>query len=167
MRTMPCDWLAPPLPIGLTKIRAPSSSTRSTAEAYTYALAEEDLEGALENIDEAIQMVGRGASPELLDTRAYVNYLLGEYESGLVDAEAALESYDEVRRVERNRWRQSARMAIDSALGNTPFRTSIRHWPFFTNIVACCIGLLGREEESEQDLQRAAELGYQPENGVW
>lgn len=135
--------------------------------AYTHALAEDDIEGALENIEEAFSILGQDSYSAFLDTRAYLKYLHGDYQSGLQDAEAAVDLYDSERLVQRASYRQKAQGYLDK----TPLEYEDRRLDQAMAVLYQHRGLLyealGRLEEADKDLVEAKQLGYDPANGVW
>ena len=62
------------------------------ALAYARALGQVELEDGLENAEEAIRLAGPNLG--VLDTRGYLHYLLGDYESAADDLEAAVEQVE-------------------------------------------------------------------------
>jgi tetratricopeptide (TPR) repeat protein len=135
--------------------------------AYVLALAEQDLDLALENINEALSMVGQPTSGGMLDTRAYVRYLVGDFEGGLEDAESAVELYERYRRKSRATLRQQARTAIDKRPWDHADQELDEGMAVFYQHRGLLYAATERSEEAEKDFERAAALGYDPAQGVW
>jgi tetratricopeptide (TPR) repeat protein len=135
--------------------------------AYTHALAEDDIAGALENIEEAFSILGQESYSAFLDTRAYLKYLHGDYDDGLQDAEAAVDLYDSERLVQRASYRQRAQSYLDK----TPLEYEDRRLDEAMAVLYQHRGLLyealERLDEADKDFVRAKQLGYDPANGVW
>lgn len=140
--------------------------------AYCCALVETNLDRALAEINEALDMQHVPLDEAmLLDTRAYLRYLTGtepaDFEAGLADANAAVERYRRRRREERFLLRRHAQDLIHEE----PRQYAESETDAAMAVVYYHRGQLqaelGQQEESERDKQRGIQLGYNPDAGVW
>ena len=140
--------------------------------AYCCALANTDLEQALLDIEEALDMKHVPIEDAgLLDTRAYLRYLTGteraDFEAGLADANQAVDRYRRMRRDRRFLLRRYAQDLIHEA----PRQFVESEMDAAMAVVYFHRGQLqeklGRQKEAERDKRRGVQLGYDPEAGVW
>jgi len=140
------------------------------ARAYTRALANLELEEALLDVERALtelpqrpldiaetsDFVNTIRIVNTIDTRGYVRYLLGDYRPALVDMDDALRAFEPV-------WEQAQQPSVAPRL-----RQGLQH---SLAVMHQHRGLihekLGNAAEARVDLQRAQELGYDPEKGVY
>lgn len=71
----------------------PPRATALNGVAYAEALANVDLDDALKNVDEALELVPN--EPNILDTRGFVYYRRGDYEPALKDLDQAVKGLDD------------------------------------------------------------------------
>ncbi|HEY2412698.1 MAG TPA: hypothetical protein VGI40_10670 [Pirellulaceae bacterium] len=71
----------------------PSRATALNGLAYAQALANVDVDEALKNVDEALELVPK--EPNILDTRGFVYFRRGDYESALKDLDRAVKGLDD------------------------------------------------------------------------
>lgn len=138
--------------------------------AYVRALSNEDLGHAKSQIDEAIRLAGGNIAIDLanlLDTRGYVSYLLGDLPSALDDMEEAIKMMESSVEQRLAQVRIRREMEIDAR----PSRAFERQLREARAVLYHHRGLvyraLGRSGEADADLRRAKELGYNPQAGVW
>ncbi|HEY6565610.1 MAG TPA: hypothetical protein VIY86_14065 [Pirellulaceae bacterium] len=138
--------------------------------AYTRALAGVEWDRAKEQIDDAIRLSGSDLASGLagmLDTRGYVNYLLGDLPAALDDMEQA------VKLMESDIERQLAQIRLqrDEEIDPRPSRQLEQDLRETRAVLYHHRGLvyraLGRSGEADADLRHAKELGYDPKSGVW
>ena len=135
--------------------------------AYAYALAEESLEEALENVEEAFDILGQETNAAMLDTRAYLKYLLGDYEGGLMDAERAVDLKERQLRYDRHSLLRHRMDQLDTKLLEFKDRQLDEMMAVYYQHRGLLYDAVGRSEEATKDLERAEQLGFNPENGVW
>lgn len=131
--------------------------------AYVRALAGQQLEAALEDVEKAIDLAG-DPNAAYLDTRGYLLYLLGSYESALADLEQAVTLAEDEKQWSIERVRQGNRLA----------EGAVRRWERSQNETLAVLyhhrGLarqkLGKDDAAQVDLRRAEKLGYNPAQGV-
>ncbi len=138
--------------------------------AYARALANQNLQQGLKEVERALQMIQGHNSPDpmqlsaYLDTRAFLLYRLGRHEEALADMQRALQLF--------RPWRESFRRAIQKRknLPQQARRTLLQELDHHLAVMVHHRGLilqaLGRTDEAKADLERAARLGYDPRKGV-
>ena len=128
--------------------------------AYFRALGKIDLDPALEDIQEAIVLWKQyysTESPSYLDTRGYIEYLLGEIAAAETDLTRAIELAEKEHTLITHRFSEHEETI-----------TQMNH-----HLAVICHhrGLVhqarGETELAEDYLQRADDLGYNPEEGIW
>ncbi len=131
--------------------------------AYTRAIANMELEEALIDIQQAIDLV-EVEEPAYLDTRGYIYYLLDRHEEALADLDRAVQ----LASLHRKRMLQSAVAQHWSKARRAKLERS------FNENEAVMIyhrGLahekLGHHEQAQTDKDRGLQLGYNPAEGVY
>ncbi len=132
------------------------------ARAYTRAIAGQELDEALSDVEEALELEHNNA--DYLDTRGYVHYLRGDYELALTDLETALDlSKDSpvpdflIAGGGPNRRRMLARIKLE-------YQHSLAVMYHHRGQVH---EKLGHFEQAQLDLRRGDELGYNPAAGIY
>jgi tetratricopeptide (TPR) repeat protein len=115
--------------------------------AYFMALIGEDLDQALQRVEQALKWDGN--SEAYLDTRAFVLYRLGRYNEALPDAERAVES------IERKFAEKS-----DDAEAKKNVAVIVYHRSLI-------LEALGKSAEAERDRARVRELGFEPDERLF
>ncbi len=130
--------------------------------AYYRALGEIELDEGLEDVQQAIQIVGDERA-SFLDTRGYLHYLLGNLDSAEIDlvraTELAEQDYDfAIRKIDQ----------ISHVGLREKQRTQYDH---YLAVIYHHLGLLyqkqNRHEQADHYLGRGDALGYDPEQGIW
>jgi tetratricopeptide (TPR) repeat protein len=151
--------------------------------AYAQALANVELDEALNNVDEALDLVPK--EPALLDTRGFVLYRQGNYEDSLRDMDRAVKGMDaDVDGVRQ----QYGDDAIKKPQGKVSLETvprtlqeldsANRAWSKYERAMrsaavghyhrALVLAALDRKEEAEKDLAVARELiGKEPDESLF
>ena len=70
----------------------PDRGTALNGLAYSQALAKKELDEALENVNEALDL--EKGNPNILDTRGFVRFLRDDYDAALVDLDSAVAGLD-------------------------------------------------------------------------
>lgn len=123
--------------------------------AYAQALGNVELKEALENVIQAINLVGE--NPAMLDTRGYIHFLRGNFEAAKADLDAAVTGMErEVAAIERTRH------YIDHA----EFKQRLAEYHHSLAVLryhrALILDALGQSSQAEADLRRVRELGHSP-----
>jgi tetratricopeptide (TPR) repeat protein len=131
--------------------------------AYTRAIANLELDEALEDIQQAIRLAG-GEMAEYIDTRGYIYYLLDRQEEALADLDRAVALI-----VERRQYVQEAVAARRGASRRAArwLRLLAEHEAVMTYHRGLVHEKLGNVELAQADKSRGEELGYNPANGVY
>lgn len=132
--------------------------------AYVRALANDDLPQALEEAERAVELADDPTPAYILDTRGYIYHLLERNEEALVDLDAAVKDSEKLRdetlanpqfKDLPQRQQRYLRQQLDEPLAVMLHHRGLVH------------EALENAEQAEADLQRARELGYDPEAGVF
>jgi tetratricopeptide (TPR) repeat protein len=135
--------------------------------AYARALANQDPEKGLDDMQQAFDLLKSDNDFAYLDTRGYLYYLAGDVDAALSDMERAVRLAESA----LARFRAGQTEQLEQGFDVKLLRR--QNELFEQNLAVLCHhrGLvyraLGREQEAADDLTRADELGYDPENGVW
>lgn len=123
--------------------------------AYAQALGNVELKEALENIIQAINLVGE--NPAMLDTRGYIHFLSGNFEAANTDLDAAVSGMErELAVLERTR------QYIDHTEFEQQLAESRHSLAVLRYHRAMILEALGRPGQAEADLRRVQELGHTP-----
>lgn len=132
--------------------------------AYVRALAGDDLPQALDEAQQSVKLAGKPIPASILDTRGYIYYLLERHDEALADLDAAVEAAD--RTCEETlddplfeqltaEQQQYVHQQVDE-----PLAIMLHHRGQIHEV-------LENDDEAQADFQRADELGYDPEAGVF
>jgi tetratricopeptide (TPR) repeat protein len=146
--------------------------------AYAQAVAQTELDDALDHVNEALELVPGSAG--ILDTRGYLLYLTDRNEAALADMNTAVQAYE--KGYGRNGPPQEEYPATRASFLNSEPRT-IREVRATENPTradmargvaiihyhrALVLRALGREKEAEEDLARAKQLiGREPDETLF
>ena len=123
--------------------------------AYAQALGNVELEEALENVSEALALVGN--NPAMLDTRGYIHHLTGNLDAALADLNPAVAGVErEVRALEQAQ-QYIHRGEFERRLGE--YRHNLAVIRYHRALV---FEALNRPKEAEADLRRVEDLGQIP-----
>jgi tetratricopeptide (TPR) repeat protein len=176
MRTGTIDTALTDCDLALELARGEFASRRSEASqillalalnqrAYAYALADANLEEALEQVQQALDMLGDDYS--LLDTRGYLHLKLGHLEEAQRDLERAVERAESGYKLARMSLRHRAREMVDTRPIAEAERLLDEGLAVLTHHRGELYQRLGRMDEAARDIQRARRIGYDPAKGVW
>jgi tetratricopeptide (TPR) repeat protein len=123
--------------------------------AYAQALGKTELESALENVEQALRLVGQNAA--MLDTRGFIHYQRGDLKSARSDLELAVRMIEDDFReygqtkqyIRRHEYEAGLRMLAQSVAVIRYHRALVYEG-------------LDKPDEAEKDLQRVRELGFAP-----
>ena len=135
--------------------------------AYACALADRNVEGGLADIERALSLLGVENDAALLDTRGYLNYLLGNLEAALSDMERAVQLAESDRRNFQVIRTAQLRRGMDPRLLEQIQELSDQNLAVLYHHRGLVYQQLGQEPEAQKDLAQAEKLGYDPETGVW
>jgi len=134
------------------------------ARAYGRALAGVELEGALEDVEQAILFDTAGNNPAFLDTRGYIHYLLGHYEQALQDLNQAIKHAEaEQKQVEK----LGAQPGRDQRLLARAIKYCHETLAVLYHHRGQIHEKLGDSVQAKSDLKRGDQLGYNPAEGVF
>ena len=130
--------------------------------AYARALAQQDVELGLKDIDEAFRRSGDDDNAAYLDTRGYLRYLAGDLSGALEDAERAVQMRDQVMVAlegqepvgDQRVWSRQRRQLTEELAVLLQHRGLIHE-------------ALQHPEQAAEDLRRAEQYGYSPADGIW
>ncbi len=129
--------------------------------AYFRALAQSDLDTALEEINQAIKRLG--ADPALLDTRGYIQYLRKEYEAALEDMDPAVIAAERQRNKLRTEQHTLVGLSVkDPRAVAWEMKLIDRNVAVIRYHRGLLFEALGRTAEAERDFRRVRELGHEP-----
>lgn len=135
--------------------------------AYACALANRNLDGGLADIERALSLLGVENDAALLDTRGYLNYLLGNLAAALSDMERAVQLAESDRRNFQAIRADQLRRGMDPRVLEQIQELSDQNLAVLYHHRGLIYQQLGQEAEAQQDLVQAEKLGYDPETGVW
>jgi tetratricopeptide (TPR) repeat protein len=133
--------------------------------AYAYALDGSNLEQALQNVEQALGIVGNDYNMQ--DTRGYLHLKLGNLDAAQYDLEQALKSAENSYKQDLAFLRTLSRESVDQRPIQAAQRTLREALAVLTHHRGELYEQLGREEDAIRDLRRAKRLGFDPRNGVW
>ena len=140
--------------------------------AYIQALAhvketdDIDIEQALADIEQATDL--RGADdPIMVDTLGYLQLLNGKHEEAFYHLDQATKMTEE----SNSRLKIEVREEMHRAVDQRPYEDLIRQLDEQLAVILHHRGeahqALGDDEKAKSDIDRAVELGFNPEEGVW
>jgi tetratricopeptide (TPR) repeat protein len=137
--------------------------------AYARALAQQEIELGLLDIEQAFQRAGTEEIAAYLDTRGYLFYLAGDFAVAEHDMQRAVELAEEAM--------QQFKSALDGRVAKLSGRDA-RLWQRQRRALQENLAVmlqhrglvheaLQRTEQASDDFRRAQQFGYSPEDGVW
>lgn len=139
----------------------PSDPEPYNNRAYVRAIAGVELEGALDDVQRAIEF-GPQPNAAYLDTRGYIYHLLNRQAEALEDLDQAirLAEAEGPWGLRPNRARHAGATELDLRLHHEQLSVLYHHRGLVHKA-------LGHEEQAQRDLAKGQELGYNPEAGVY
>lgn len=131
--------------------------------AYARALANVELDSALDDINVAFERMGNDDIAAYLDTRGYLYYLKGDYERANDDMQRAVSISEEEYPTE---WFEKLE-AEEAGYASMRAKLAREHMAVVYHHRGLVSDALGNQDEAQEDFQRALEYGYSPEDGVW
>jgi len=139
--------------------------------AYTRALAGEDLDRALAEINESLQIYPETSpgqlAPNILDTKGYIHYLRGEYRSGLATMLKAVGRLERDYRRDQSQLKRLRQQTVDPRPIDYLRELNERSLAVCYHHLGLVYEKLGRTDLAEKNLKRGKDHGYDPANGVW
>jgi tetratricopeptide (TPR) repeat protein len=135
--------------------------------AYIRALANVELKEALADVDQSLQI--RSDAAEVIDTRAYILYRLGNYEAALKEINEAIQWTQSVGTPARRRADNGPHIWFQDDDDSGAQQNQI----YWTNLAVMyhhrgeIRKKLGQQAEGDQDIRRAGTYGYNRERGVF
>lgn len=133
--------------------------------AYASALCRHNLDQALADIEEAIQIAGENES--FLDTRGYIHLRMGQLPEATADIEEAVRMAEADYKKTRKVYLQFLRSAVDKRTAQRLLKQLDETFAVLYHHRGELYEALGKTEEAQADIDRAKRLGYSPERGVW
>jgi len=149
----------------------PDRATALNGLAYAQALADIDLEAALEYVNEALELAPSNAN--ILDTRGFIFHLQGKNELALVDQNRAVRGMDaELTKEQSKRPREETDKTSELIAGSYPKTRMNATQARATAVVhyhrALILTALGRQKEADQDRATAKYLiGREPDETLF
>jgi tetratricopeptide (TPR) repeat protein len=158
---------------------SPPRASALNGLAYAQALANVELDEALANINQALELASN--EPALLDTRGFIFYRRGEHEESLKDMDRAVKGMDEYVDAVRRKYGEDAvakpvgKIMVDSKprtlrelqpepSARSRYETAVRSAAVGHYHRALVLAALDRKEEAEKDMGVARELiGKEPD----
>ena len=160
----------------------PNQATALNGIAYAQALTKSDLDEALKNVNEALELA-RG-NPNILDTRGYIHFLQDDYDAALTDLDLAVIGLDkEVELADEVVKQDSMPQLYRKVVGSKPKRLleidPPRDAPYRRGLVATAAAVvhyhrflvldaLDRKDDAKKDWEIARELiGREPDETLF
>jgi tetratricopeptide (TPR) repeat protein len=139
---------------------APQRAVLLNGLAYAQALGNVELKEALENVIQAINLVGENAA--MLDTRGYIHFCAGNFQAAQPDLDLAVAGMErEVKQQEQSR----------DYVDRREFERQLQEIRKSLAVIRYHRALLydkvGKPEEAETDRGRVRELGYTPTSSLF
>lgn len=138
-----------------------SAPTALNSLAYAQAIGDTELEEALKHIDEALRLAGSNAA--MLDTRAFVNYRLGNSSAAKEDMEHAVARWEKVASHMETRRLPGIR-SYQSETEIASVRQSLAVMLYHRSLI---YDQLEMREEAEVDRERVRGLGFEPNDQLF
>lgn len=128
--------------------------------AYSRALANEDLELALEESQKSIVLAGEVL--EFLDTRGFIQYLLGDLDAAQSDLDTAVDLVEARHNALTRRFRGEDVGVVDRREFKIQMNDHAKGVAVLRYHRSLVLESLGETERAEEDRQRVVELGFEP-----
>jgi tetratricopeptide (TPR) repeat protein len=128
--------------------------------AYARALANRDLDQALAEVEEALDLVRDNAA--MRDTRGFIHYLRGDLDQAAIDLDAAVMMIEEERRQWSRRLNGELLGVVDKREEELLFQQHAQSVAVIRYHRALLRDSLGQTQQGEEDRQRVLELGFEP-----
>ncbi|MEM8679621.1 MAG: hypothetical protein AAGF97_09750 [Planctomycetota bacterium] len=151
----------------------PNGATRAALisalnlSAYFCGLANTDLERALAQINEAIDLSGQPTEPYLLDTRGYVLWRLGRQAEALHEMNLAVDTNKHRYRADHRIAKQRRTFIVDERVTARQLKAIDEKMATFYYHRALVNQALGKDELAQRDMDRVKNLGFDPAEGLY
>jgi tetratricopeptide (TPR) repeat protein len=148
----------------LVKLRADAAARRRAEAlnglAYARAVAQTDLDQALREVEQALQLVGD--NPAMLDTRGYIQVLRGDLEAAKTDLEVAVAGVEQ---------QLQKATATPDYVDRREYERDLRNLKQSVAVIryhrALLCDQLGQAEPAAADRRRVRELGFEPNDDLF
>jgi len=135
--------------------------------AYVQALGRIDIQGALEDINRSIEILGRDDNPVLIDTLGYLLLLDGKNQEAVYYLESAVALATLRNGEKRKEFEQSMQHEIDQRLFEAALKQMDQEFSIILHHRGEAYEAMGEVEQAEADMAEAKKLGYDPSAGIW
>ena len=133
--------------------------------AYVRGLNNTDLDKALLDIDESIDMLGADAA--LLDTRGFIHYQLGDFEAARDDLEDAVKAYSEDLRSAAERRPKGGQSIVDPRVDQLRMQEIKETLAVIVYHRGLIYEKLGEMDLAQIDFDRVRDLGFEPNDDLY
>ena len=149
----------------LAKVGGFSPSTNLNALAYARAVGQRQLEKALEEVEEALEMEGENAA--YLDTRGFIHWQLGNLNEALRDMNKAVEEVEATFESARQQVERIRSITVDSRSVELEFEKQKKGLAVLLYHRGLVHRSQGNEQAAEADFKRVRELGFEPSSKLF
>ena len=135
--------------------------------AYTQGQGGIDIEGALKDIDRAIELRGTEDDPVLIDTLGYLLLLDGQHERALYHLETAVALAKVQDDEEREKLKERMQQVVDQRRFELRLKTLDEQYSVILHHRGEAYQATGELEKAKSDFAEAEILGYNPAEGIW
>lgn len=132
--------------------------------AYVRARANMQIGAGLEDAKRAL---GDRVSPDKLDTRGYLHYLAGDYDSARRDMEAAVSGVQQDYAMLRSAILRQQKNLVDHRILDETLKIQEHRLAVLYQHRGLVYEKTGRLKKAQADFREAKKLGYSPAKGVW
>lgn len=144
----------------LTQVGGFTPSANLNALAYARAVGQRQLDKALAEVEEALEMEGENAA--YLDTRGFIHWQLGHFDAALRDMDKAVREMEAMFERDREQVERLRSITVDARSIELEFEKRKRGLAVLLYHRGLVYQSLGDEKSAETDLQRVRELGFEP-----
>ena len=136
------------------------------AQAHVVGVENIDIQLALRDSEKAIELRARD-EPFMVDTRGYLKLLNGEPEQALMLLDDAVTVSEQVAMIRRAELKRKMNQATDQRPQQDAIRDIDEQLAVILHHRGEAYQALGEAEKGQADIDRAIELGYDREAGIW
>jgi tetratricopeptide (TPR) repeat protein len=142
-----------------------SPSANLNALAYARAVGQRQLEKALQEVEEALEMEGENAA--YLDTRGFIHWQLGNLDDALRDMNKAVEEMEATFESGRQQVERIRSITVDSRSVELEFEKQKKGLAVLRYHRGLVYQSQGNEQAAEADFKRVRELGFEPSSKLF
>ena len=131
--------------------------------AYAQAVGEKELDAALENVEEALSLVGQDGA--ILDTRGFIHYQRGDLKSARTDLDLAVETIEDSFKPYQQV--HQTHQYVDRRTADADLRKLAQSVAVIRYHRALVYDALNKPDQAEKDRRRVRELGFEPGEGLF